>query len=225
MRTKECNLKLGIIKKVLVIFFLAFILSPRLYSQPREYMGIEGGFGARAFTLKSDISQLDNLYTAKAGGSLGLVYGSSFIKVPLSVGSYSMSIEEKRTIDLLTLNLGANIAMLRLFGIKKSPIEIYVLTNLEGQSFLFAGSYMKLMENEPVKRFYGETVLGKIRMLNANIGLGMEFKIVDRYDFVHIFIEAKKPYLLSTSSTHRFAGTDISNNLAINIGLRIGKIR
>lgn len=221
------SVRLFVLQSLFILLFVPITFAQSVKYKPSKatYIGIEGGFGARSFTLDSDIPQLDELYTAKAGWSLGIIYGSQIIKVPLVLGSYSMSIEEKRTIDLLTLQLGTNISLLRLFGVKKSPIEIYALSNIEVQRFMFAGSYLKLPEDEPIKKFYGERILGNIIMLNANIGVGVEFKIMDKYDFVHLFVETKKSYLIANSATKFFNKTNISNGLVVNIGLRVGTIR
>ena len=218
------NTKSSLFGAVLTFIFVVF-LNTLLFSQSKEYIGIEGGFGTRSFTIASNIPQIDQLTTIKAGGSIGFIYGRSIFKFPIVMGLYSQSVDEKRTIDLFTLSAGLNMAILPFIGIKKSPVNIYPLANIEYQGFAFMGSYVKSPDDRPRKQMFGEPLLGRKRMVNANLGVGVAVTLRDDFNFIYLFFEAKKSYSLTSSSSTVFNDTTITNNLAFNIGVRIGTVR
>ena len=213
------------VKWTLFTILIVLLANPCAYSQYKEYIGIEGGFGARSFTTNSNIPQIDQLTTIKAGGSLGIVYGTPIFKFPVVIGLYFQSVEEKQTIDLFTVQTGVNLSILPFLGIKKSPVNIYTLANLEYQGFTFRGTYSDLPSKQRSNGFYSHPLMGRKKMLNANLGVGIEIKLRDDFAFVHLFMEAKKSYHLSSRSTSAFNNTTITNGLALNIGIRVGTVR
>ena len=210
---------------ILLLVPLSFAQSEETEPYRDTYTGIEGGFGFRSFTLESDIPQLNQLTTVKGGGSLGVIYGTQTFKFPVVMGLYYAAIEEKRTIDLFTLQAGVNTSLLSLIGFKNSPIDVYTITNVEFQSFSFMGHYIKFPENQPRKEIFGETVMGRKRMINTNLGVGLELKLRDDSDFIHLFIEAKKSFTLNSSSTTYFNNTRVNNKISLNVGLRVGVVK
>lgn len=195
------------------------------YNGPIQYIGMEAGFGSRSFTIESNIPQLDQLTTVKGGGSFGFIYGTPVFKFPVSVGLYFMSVQEKRTIDLITFHTGVNMSLLQLLGVKNTRVDVYTLTGIDFENFTFMGTYLELPEDMPRRTILGEPLLGSKSILNADAGVGIEIRLMDDFQFVHLFIETKKIFPLTTNATELFHETNITHNLAVNIGLRIGKIR
>lgn len=195
------------------------------YGQSTNYLGMEAGFGTRYFTIESNLPQINKLGTIKGGGSIGGIFGTSAIKVPIAVGLYFQNIDALQTIDLLSLQSSVNISWLHLLGIKSSVIDVYTIAGLDFQRFTFMGTYIKPFEGENRRSVMGEPLLGSQNVLNANIGIGIEIRLIDDYDFLHLFVETNKMMPLMTISSSSFRDTSITNVASINFGVRIGRIK
>lgn len=219
--------RLLLLTTLFLVMVIPFSFSQSLkYKKPKKFIGMEGGFGARSFTIESNIPQLDELTTIKGGGRFGFIYGTPLVKFPCVVGLYFMSIQEKRTIDLFTFQTGANISLLHLIGIRNSRFDIYALSGLGFEKFTFMGTYLKEIPNDMQRRaISGEPHLGSVNILNANVGVGIEIRLMEGFDFVHLFIESKKIIPIASGATVYFDKTSITNNPAINVGFRVGRIR
>lgn len=211
----------------LMITFLVVIIGKTVTHAQTSYIpyiGMELGVGGRSFEIESDIPQIDNLTTIKSGGSLGMVFGSEAIKVPVVAGLYFQSIEALQSIDLLSLQANIDVSWLRLLGVR-SPIEVYSITGFSFQHFSFMGTYLDRSEYENVRYVLGEPLLGRQDILNATVGLGIEYRLLDNYDFIHFFIESQKVIPLNTSSSNHFTNTIITNTSSFNVGVRVGRKR
>jgi len=231
MKTTANNNSKSLLNSLLIAALMILVISSsfaqntKYKSQNNIYVGIEGSFGARSFTTESNIPQLNNLTTVKAGGSIGLIVGTPVVKFPVSIGLYYQALQETRTIDLFTAQSGINVSLLRLLGVKKSPVDIYTLANVDFQSFTFMGTYVDLAEGQSRKEILGEQLLGRKSMVNGNVGLGIEVHLRDDFNFIHLFAETSKSYSLMSNATDLFNNTNITNNMAVNIGIRVGAIK
>ncbi len=210
---------------LLLVVPFSYSQSVAYYKPKHNYIGIEGGFGVRSFTLASNIPQLDQLTTVKGGGSIGFIYGTPTVKIPFVMGLYYQPVQEAVTIDLFALQTGVDISLLHLMGLKDTPIDIYTVTGIDFQNFTFMGTYLKVTDDKPRREIFGEPYLGRKSILNANVGVGIEVRIRDDFDFIHLFLETRKTYPLKTGATEFFNETGITNNMAINIGLRVGAVK
>lgn len=223
---KNYTLKICVVAALLLVTaFSSNAQSYRKYLKRHTYVGMIGGFGVRSFTVDSDIKQINNLFTSKVGGNLGIIYGTSSVKFPLTVGMYYQSIEEKRTIDLFSVEGGANVSILHLLGFKKAKLDVYTVSTVDFQSYSFMGTYVDLPEGMSRKMIMGEPLLGKVSSINANLGAGIEYRIREDFNFIHLFAEIKKVVPLTGSSSYAFSNTTVTNNVAVNFGLRIGTLR
>lgn len=224
----KTTLKQDLLKSLFWIMITALIIvagKSLAYGQSTNYLGMQAGFGTRYFTIESNIARIDQLGTIKGGGSIGGIFGTSAIKVPVAVGLYFQNIDALQTIDLLSLQSGVNISWLHLIGFKNSKVDVYSTTGLDFQRFTFMGTYIEPFEGEKRRRVMGEPVLGSQNILNANIGVGVEIRLIDDYDFLHLFVETNKMIPLMTISSSSFRDTSITNVASINFGVRIGSIR
>lgn len=224
----KTTLKQDLLKALFWVMITAVIIvagKTMVHGQSTNYLGMQAGFGARYFTIESNIPRIDHLATIKGGGSIGGIFGTSAIKVPVAVGLYFQNINALQSIDLLSLQSGVNISWLHLMGLKNSMVDVYSTTGLDFQRFTFMGTYIEPSEGEVRRLVLGEPLLGSQNILNANIGVGVEIRLIDEYDFLHLFVETNKMIPLMTISSSSFRDTSITNVASINFGVRVGRIR
>jgi hypothetical protein len=65
-----------------------------------------------------------------------------------------------------------------------------------------------------------------MKQVNATVGIGLELKLKDRFDFIHLFSEVKYGHNLSTKTNDSaFAGTSLNNQMQVVLGISFGANR
>ena len=197
-------------------------------SKSKHYLGFVASFGRRSFKSESNYEQINRRNVSADGGQIGVTFGNKVFRGDVGlIGYYSSVSDIAGTIDVYT-----NHATVKLYPadllIKKSyssRLEPYINTGITYDRYKFYGRYALNDKNNG--NYSGpEPFLGAIRQINASIGIGLEFKIIDQYDFVHLFSELKWNKPIGNFNTRaEFDDTHLSGNTVFNIGLAFGYYR
>ncbi|ELR72457.1 hypothetical protein C900_01540 [Fulvivirga imtechensis AK7] len=191
-----------------------------------KYRGIEASLGTRHLFLESDIPEISNLEVLQEGGNAAFTFGNSYSRITLRlIGLYYSAASISRTIDMLEMELSSNIYAFKAMHIPSDRFDFYFLTGVSNQLLRFYGHYIDKADRAESKGAAGrEPYLGRISMINLNLGVGIEYKIERERDFVHVFLEGKSGFPLSTvADTEAFDNTRIEDIYALNIGVRFGR--
>ena len=217
-----------------VIFFIAIVmvlLFQSLFTSAQSlnrttYKGFNVHFGARLFTINSNIGKLDLSRIVQGGGHIGLVYGNHVVRTSVGGGYYSSVGTTAGTIDQYEASARVNFYPL-FFILKKSPrVEPYVSGGVAFNNFRFYGFYIN-REPGNTNHSTGEApFLGSTQQVNADFGGGVQVKILDEYDFVHFYSEIRYGHDLSSSTRSvAFADTAIKKQIQLNMGISFGICR
>lgn len=192
----------------------------------KAYKGFEVNFASRSFQVNSDIAKISEANDAFAGGMIGLVYGGDWFKATLGLGYYSSGNKIAGTIDLYEAKLSTRLYPLELITRKGSRFSPYLTAGIARDNLKLYGYYINM---EPGQTNYSQAeapYLGSIQQTDATAGVGVQFKILDQHDFIHVFSEVLQSYnLASTSKATSFELTKIYQRTQIQVGVRFGAIR
>ncbi len=191
-------------------------------SQVKRYRGLEVSFGRRSFQSESNFSQINRDIVSVDGGQAGIIFGNKIFRGELGlIGYYSSISNVAGTIDLYTNHATVRFYPMSLGAKSSQRLEPYVNAGFSYDRFKFYGHYA--LKDESNKNYSGpEPFLGSIKQVNTSVGIGLEFKIIDQYDFVHLFTEMRWYKAMNNSSSSSFDNTQLSANTVINIGLSFG---
>lgn len=215
------------IRRMLIIILLIVVFLGVQVVRAQTYKGFEASFGARSLAVSSDIVKINHTKLMETGGKVGMVYGNNIVKSRLILlGYYASGAKTPGTTSLYTTQAALNFYPMQMFTQKKFFIEPYVTAGAAYDQFKFFGYYVN---QEPGVTNYSQAeapYLGKIKQLNATASLGLEVKLKDDLDFIHLFTEIGYARNLSEKSDHAtFAGTSLSNQLHASIGISFGAVR
>ena len=191
------------------------------------YKGFVASFGTRSANVSSDIKALSELDFSQAGGRIGLIFGNSIVRSKVGLlGYYSSTGNIPGTIDLYQSNIAVHFYPLSLFMKRSLVVEPYITAGLDYDQYRLYGYYLN---REPGETNYSQAeapYLGKIKEVNASIGAGLEVKLKDDYDFIHLFTEVRYGNNLSRK-THdaTFGRTEMRQQLQAFIGVSFGAYR
>ena len=192
----------------------------------KKYKGFEVSFASRAFTVDSDIAKINGVAASHAGGMVGLVYGGEALRATLGFGYYSSVGKIAGTIDLFEAALATYFYPLGLLSRNSSRLQPYLTAGIAQNSFRMYGYYIN---KEPGVTNYSQAeapYLGAIQQVNGSAGAGVDFKLLDAYDFIHVFAEVSQGYAMASNSTSTsFQHTDINHGLLMQVGIRFGANR
>lgn len=191
------------------------------------YLGYELALGRPIYTLKSDLSELNNLRVSNLGVIVGGVAANKFGKLKVNGGLYYSDASLPYSFDLFTAGLSANVYLLRIGNPKYHTVEPYFICGVSQQHIKFYGHYL---DQHQGKRNYStseEQFLGRGITTEFNVGLGAEYQLEnDQGDFIHLFAEVTYGVPVATRCTREvFDRTRIINPVAINVGISFGKIK
>lgn len=220
----------NLLKGLLFIILFTFLLLHSFlgYSQPpASYKGFVATFGTRTAAVASDIAPIHGSSITQSGGQVGLVYGNSIVRSKIGLlGYYSSVGKSTGTTDLYTSNVSVNFYPLSLLSDRNFSIEPYFTGGLDYDRYKFYGFYL---QQEPGQLNYSQAeapYLGKIKQVNATGGVGIQAKLKDQFDFIHIFSELRYGRNLSSKTSDRtFAETQLNNARQIVIGVSFGARR
>jgi hypothetical protein len=210
-----------------VVLTLQSINSIAQSFQPKSkvfYRGLQVNYATRSFTIASDIPAINQSRGTLAGGQIGLVLGNEVLRAKVGLlGYYSSGGNTKGTIELYQTNTALNFYPLALLNKKGWRIQPYVLGSVAFDRFKFYGYYL---DNSPGIINYScslEPYLATIKQINATVGTGLEFKLLDKFDFVHFFTEVRYGHSLSSKSTSaQFDHTSLGNQMQVIAGISFG---
>jgi hypothetical protein len=208
----------------LIVAMSIYVSFAEAQSSRGNHVGLEGTFGVRAFTIKSDIPELSNLKVLEEGGSAGFVMGTPFIKLNTrAVGFYYSAASTSRTIDMFEIETTVNFYPLQLLKNYSSPINFFITGGLTMDKIKFFGHYLSADESNINYSNIREPYLGSITQINATGGFGVEYKMPN-VNFVTLFSEVRVglPIQTVTKGGH-FENTSIQDYTAVCIGVSFGK--
>jgi hypothetical protein len=111
--------------------------------------------------------------------------------------------------------------------LKRTPMfEPYLTGGVDYDKHKFYGFYAN---REPGQTNYSQAeapYVGKITQVNATFGAGIEARLKDDYNFIHLFAEARYGHNLSSKSGGTlFSATTIANQTQVTVGITFGGIR
>lgn len=189
------------------------------------FFGYEIGIGVQSYSLKSNISRINNLNVLREGGYVGIKLANKRVALRANAGLYYSDASVGYSIDHLDGTVSGNIYLLRLGKAHPHTFEPYALVALSYQRAAFFGSYL---ETGPQNNSYGnEHKLGSVRWYSGEVGAGVEFQLLnDNLQFLHFFAEAKCGMPISYSSSNAdYSQTYISVPVAFTLGVTFGRIR
>jgi len=190
-----------------------------------KYLGLQFNYGIKTFQLKSNIPSLNNQSLVKDGGSLGIIYGDHNFRMTANlVGIYSTGFKENISSSFLEVNAMPQILLL---NPKKNRFNVYAGVGVSYQKFLVFGRHVKSDEANYTHSFWSdEPMLGSVNKMNIDVSLGAEYKLVNRADFLNIFIEGRQSNQMSSSfSSIALNQTQLTPVTSFNLGFRLGKNR
>jgi hypothetical protein len=214
----------------MILLFLALgIYSNFVQAQPLkqiQYLGFEGTYGVRSFTIKSSIPQLSQMPVLEFGGSLGVIVGNDFVRAKVrAAGFYYSASNVPRTVDLFETEALFNFYPLQYFSNHKNSLDVYITGGASLDFVKFYGYYLGI-DKKVNYSVPDEPYLGRLTQINATIGLGIEYQLPLQYDFVHLFAEAKYSTPLQSKADKRaFDQTSILNFTSLSVGVGFGLLR
>jgi hypothetical protein len=191
-------------------------------SKYKSYLGFAGSFGRRSFKSESNYLQINRSVVSVDGGQVGLTFGSRVVRGDIGlIGYYSSVTDIAGTIDLYTNHATVKLYPAGLLTKKNYRLEPYINVGIAYDRYKFYGHYAQ--NGERMGNYSGqEPFLGVIKQTSSTVGIGLEFKILDQYDFVHLFTDLKWSRPLTNVSSSEFDHTRLSGNTIFNIGLAFG---
>lgn len=219
---------------LILVLFLALLLNS-CYSQAqtrgkkmtsRFYYGFETAFGTRTYKVTSNISELKDLFVIQEGGRAGVIAGTEAIKTRLGVGFYYSGGNVPYTFDRSEASASIIFNPLALLMKRSIRFEPYFVGGFVYHTNKFYGHYLT---EDPGRINYStseQPFIGKISEASATMGLGFEYKIPSRYNFVHLFSEARYGTGVSKRTKHNaLIHTSSKNQMMIELGIRFGAFR
>jgi hypothetical protein len=190
----------------------------------KYYRGIGVSFGSRSFKSVSMYSAIDKKIVSVQGGQLNVTLGNEHLRTDIGlIGYYSSSASVAGSIDYYTNHISTKFYPSYLFTNSHPRFEPYFTTGIAYYRYKFYGHYAAEDVNK-INYSAPAPYLGTVRQMAAAIGVGLEFKIIDKHNFVHLFTEVKWSKSLASGST-TFDNTHLSGNTIVNIGLAFGHLR
>lgn len=223
MRTRKQDNRLKLV--FLIICMLVMVFESILTNGQSAviYKGFEVNAGVRTGTITSDIAQINGSKLIQHGGRIGLVYGTNLVRTKIGFGYFSSGTKTKGTIDLLQPNASVNVYPLAMLFKKPLRLEPYITGTLTYNNYKFYGYYLNEDGGNVNYSNMEAPYLGATRQLNSAVGIGLEFKILDQYDFIHLFSEMTYGYTITaTSSIPELQDTHINKQAQVKIGLSFG---
>lgn len=212
----------------IVLIFKSLTVDAQMYRKNEKlYKGFVANFGTRSGIISSDIQKIDKSNLLQAGGQVGFVFGNSVVRSKVGLlGYYSSTGNTPGTVDLYQSNIAVQFYPLALIMRRTLMVEPYITGGIDYDQFKFYGYYLN---REPGQSNYSQAeapYLGKSKEVNASLGAGIEVKLKDDYDFIHLFTEVKYGHNLSGKTVApAFAGTQITHQMQFIIGVSFGAHR
>jgi hypothetical protein len=222
----ETNKQFGPLFMILFIAMLIYSATSEAQSFRNKidradyYKGFEFSFGVRSFSVRSNFEEINGLSVVNEGSRAGIIVGNNSVKARVGIGLFYSASSVCRTFQLFEGDAAIN-----LYPVKKGRIAPYLTTGLVfGKNRLF-GNYAT---NDGGRRnsSSGELYIGSANQVRASVGAGLEYKLIDSYNFVHLYSEARYGFsVLQNTSNALLSETTTGKQLMISMGVRFGAFR
>jgi hypothetical protein len=190
-----------------------------------RYIGFEGNFGTKASKISSDLKCIDDMHLKEEGGSIGLVMGNQVVKGRMQVaGFYYSSSSVKYTVNSIGSSLQLNVYPLKFINRSRQAINPYISGGAGYSTLKFFGYYNN-PEGKKINYSSSAPLIGKIAYIRGTVGFGIEWRLPQVSDFVHLFAEAKYSFAMKQNADEFYKNTNVSNLTAVNIGVSFGWLR
>lgn len=219
------NSTIRVLTSVLLVVCFHMAANAQFFNRitKKYYAGVEGGYRSHFFTSKSNLPQINRSSVNLVGGHLGGMVGTSVFRSRLEWGYYSSVSDISGTIDLYATNAMINFYPLSMINKKRPRIEPYVTMGMEYDKLKFYGYYLDKDQGKINYSTSQPPYLGACQQFNMMVGTGIEVKILDQYDFVHLFSEVKYSYNIQERyTTSKLSNTSIKRPFMIDAGVRFG---
>jgi hypothetical protein len=190
-----------------------------------KYIGFEATLGVRTTKLSSDLPAINNMSVVQEGGSLGVVFGNQVVKTRVqAAGFYYSNSSVKHNVNVVQSALQVNIYPVKLFNKAKQAINPYISGGVDYSTMKLFGYY----NNPDAKINYSSSsapYLGKIASTRGTVGGGIEWRLSQVSDFVHLFAEARYSWKVKRDADELFENTKVANATSINVGVSFGFLR
>ena len=215
---------------VLVLFIVVQITSVKaqgLRNSNYRYIGFEANFGVKTSKLSSDLAPINKMNLVEEGGSIGLVMGNQLVKGRMQVaGFYYSNSSVKHTVNIVESSLVLNVYPLKFINKSRQAINPYVSGGVDYSTMKFFGFYNETEANKKVNYSSSSApFLGKVSSTQGTVGAGVEWRLPQMHDFVHLFAEARYSWAVTQDADELFKNTTISSSTSINVGVSFGILR
>jgi hypothetical protein len=224
-------LSLNGIKGAIIFFFLigvskaTIIHAQTLRNSHYRYFGFEATFGLKSTKLSSDLAAINNMGVMEEGGSLGFVMGNQVVKTRLqAAGFYYSNSSVKHAVNMVESALLLNVYPLKFINKSRQAINPYVSGGVDYSTMKFFGYY----NNPDAKINYSSSsapYIGKIASTRGTVGGGIEWRLPQMRDFIHLFTEVRYSWAIDQSADDLFKNTRVANSTSVNIGVSFGFLR
>jgi hypothetical protein len=187
--------------------------------------GIGASVGVRQQTVTSTYSQINNITLYQEGGAVMFTAGNDVMLTKASVAFYYSGTSVPHTIDLIGLGWALNFHPLHLINSHHSRFSPYSLIGLSYNSQRFYGFYGSSDPGDQNMSVSLEPFIGKVRKINADIGLGLEYQIPGHRKSLNFFIECFKGLKVNSKNTKLLEGTSVLDDKGARFGMRFCFIR
>ena len=221
-RIYEQQIRLGLIVGLILLGIYSCSVSAQS-ERPIKYIGFQVSFGDRSFKLNSNIKKIDQMQAGHEGGSLGIVFGNEVLKTRLRVaGVFYSNANTPQTQRLFETSVLSNFYPIAIFKNQQNArLQPYLTAGFSLDKIKFFGTYL---DNQPTSSGY-EPYLGKISQIMAQGGIGLEYRLTNQVDFIHLFAEALFGAPIQSQASNAFAATSIEQFTTINVGVSFGRKR
>lgn len=216
----------NLMKAVFFIVICVVLLLQSFFAGAQTRKGFSVGFGSHIATINSDIEKIDQQQLLQMGGSIGFLYGNNKVSSHVNAGYYSSTQHCPGTLDRYTLGAKVKVFPLSWLSNRSHVINPYLTTGVSYDNLRFHGYYIN---REPGAINWSQAeapYLGSIRNMNAGVGGGFSFAILQQCDFIRLYSEAWYGTSVSArSSDQAFNNTTLKNQMQINVGLTFGIVQ
>lgn len=212
-----------------ILALAAHVTQAQSFTGPSDktYRGFVASFGTRSVNVSSNIARINQTNLMAAGGQAGVIFGNSTVRAKIGLlGYYSSTGNTAGTTDLYESNASVNFFPLSLITSNSYMIEPYLTGGVSFDRFKFFGFYINQEPGVTNHSQIEAPYIGKIKQVNATVGLGIEVKLRDKFDFIHLFSEVKYGHNLSSQALNNtLAGTSLNNQMQVILGVSFGAFR
>lgn len=216
----------NLMKAMLFILLCVVLLLRSFFADAQTHKGFDVAFGAQLATINSDIEKINLKQLHQMGGSIGFLYGNNKIASQVSGGYYSSTQSCPGTVDRYMLAARVKVFPLSWLSNKSRLVNPYIVTGVSYDNLRLYGYYIN---REPGVTNWSQAeapYLGSIKQVNAGVGGGLSFAILQQFDFIRLYSEVWYGNNLSArASDQAFNNTTLKNQMQINLGLTFGAVR